>query len=231
MHPLPLPRAFSLLFLSVSVFGGGMGCEDKDADSTTAVEICGDGIDNDENALTDCEDGACASLAECQDGDSADTAGDTGDTGDTTVAWPALVLNEFMASNSSTIADASGAWPDWIELYNPTDAAVSLGGWSLTDDLLIPDKHVLDASLSVPAGGFLLLWADNDLDEGAAHIDFKLSADGEQLGLFAPDGTALDSLEFGPQLTDLSTARQPDGAATWIVTDAPTPGESNGTAR
>ena len=30
----------------------------------------------------------------------------------------ALVINEFMASNGSTVADPQGQYDDWIEIYN-----------------------------------------------------------------------------------------------------------------
>jgi hypothetical protein len=36
-----------------------------------------------------------------------------------------LRINEIMASNSSTISDEDGDQPDWIEIYNPTEAAVN----------------------------------------------------------------------------------------------------------
>ncbi|NQV31551.1 MAG: lamin tail domain-containing protein, partial [Phycisphaeraceae bacterium] len=50
-----------------------------------------------------------------------------------------VLINEFMASNS-TIADAAGQYDDWIELHNPTDHPVDVGGMSLTDDLSQPDR-------------------------------------------------------------------------------------------
>ncbi len=45
-----------------------------------------------------------------------------------------VVINEFMASNGSTIADEDGDYPDWIELYNAGSEPVNLEGWGLTDD-------------------------------------------------------------------------------------------------
>ncbi|MEY4813958.1 MAG: hypothetical protein RLZZ162_1031, partial [Verrucomicrobiota bacterium] len=29
------------------------------------------------------------------------------------------VITEFMASNTTTLADEDGAFPDWIEIFNP----------------------------------------------------------------------------------------------------------------
>jgi len=39
-----------------------------------------------------------------------------------------LCINEFMASNSSTVADPQGKYEDWIEIYNKGDQSVSLMG-------------------------------------------------------------------------------------------------------
>lgn len=204
---------FSLLF----------GCGDKDgttpSDGGASDGGAGDGGASDGGG----GDGGGGGATDGGGGD-----GGGGDGGGGTESWPMLVVNEFMASNGRTIADESGAWPDWVELYNPSSRVVELEGWTISDDAAVPDKHVLDASLRIPAGGFLLLWADDDDKDGPLHLDFKLSATGEQLVLSAPDGTLIDFVEFGKQLTDVSAARKPDGGSTWVLTDAPTPGWTNG---
>src|SRR5215470_5895915 len=38
-------------------------------------------------------------------------------------------LNEFMAANSGVLRDEDGDSSDWIEIYNPSENAVSLAGW------------------------------------------------------------------------------------------------------
>ena len=133
-----------------------------------------------------------------------------------------------MASNSSTVQDEGGAYPDWIELYNAGSETVDLGGWTITDDLDEPDKHPFPSELSIEPGGFLLLYADDDEDEGPRHVGFNLSAEGESIGLYRPDGGAIDELDFGAMAQDVAQARVPDGSDSWEVTDSPTPGESNG---
>jgi hypothetical protein len=150
-------------------------------------------------------------------------ADDTGTPSDV----PAVVINEFMASNATIIADDEGGFADWIELYNGGDAAVDLSGWFITDDLASPEKHVLGA-ITIPAGGYVLLWADDDILDGDDHLSFKLSGDGEDLALYTPEGAAADELTYQAQTTDQSAARFPDGGETWAITDAPTPGASNG---
>jgi len=63
-------------------------------------------------------------------------------TGSTDSSDKGLVINEFMADNETTIEDPNepGEYPDWIELYNGSDSAVTLNGMYLTDDLGEPTK-------------------------------------------------------------------------------------------
>ena len=168
------------------------------------------------------------------DGGGADGGGDTGGDGggDTgggdggATTWAPVVVNEFMASNLSGLQDEAGAHPDWIALYNPTGADVSVAGWTMTDDLKVHDMWTLPA-LTVPAHGWLVLYADNDTADGDQHLGFSLSRKGEDLGLYAPDGTIMDELIYGEQATDNSAARVPDGTANWVITSHPSPGGAN----
>ena len=68
-------------------------------------------------------------------------------------------INEFMSSNSTTIADEDGMYEDWIELHNPTAAAVNLAGWGLSDDPALPFQWTFPAGISIAPGGHLLVWA------------------------------------------------------------------------
>jgi hypothetical protein len=129
----------------------------------------------------------------------------------------ALVINEFMASNSSNsgIQDPQGQYDDWIEIYNFGDIDVNIGGMYLTDDLNDPTKWQIPdgfpSQTTINAHGFLLIWADKDTQDGPLHVGFSLSKDGEQIGLFAADGSSLiDGLTFGEQTTDISYGRYPD---------------------
>ena len=143
-----------------------------------------------------------------------------------------LVINEFMASNQTTIADPEGEYDDWIEIYNTSNEPVDISGFYLTDDLSdltcwqIPSEY--PDSTTIEPHGFLLLWADRDCEDGILHLNFKLSADGEQIGLIAPNGfTIIDSLTFGEQSTDISFGRSNDGDSLWQFFETPTPGSSN----
>ena len=113
------------------------------------------------------------------------------------ILWPlpanALVISEFMAANTITIADDDGDFSDWVELYNQSGGAVPLDGYYLTDEPAVPNKWRFP-SVSLPAGGRLLVWAsDKNRTDPAAplHANFKLSASGEYLALIAPDGVSV----------------------------------------
>lgn len=154
-----------------------------------------------------------------------DSAGDTADPQGEPGPPVRLFINELMPANDGAV-DLDGSTPDWVELYNPGSEVVALGGFSITDDLDEPRKVVLDPSLEVPAAGFLVLWASGE--EGAAeHLPFKLSSEGEAVGIFFPDGTPADRIEFGAMSDNLALARTEDGGDEWAVTITPTLGEAN----
>ena len=149
---------------------------------------------------------------------------------DATANQFALRINEYVASNATGLQDPNepGEFPDWIEIYNPTDQAVSLNGLALTDNLDNPDKSVISTGLSIPAFGFLVFYADNEPAQGKRHLDFALSGGGEEIGLYdVSTQMAIDARVFGPQQTDVSEGRSPDGVDSWKQFAVPTPGQSN----
>lgn len=156
-------------------------------------------------------------------------AGCSGDSVDDSVL-PDVVINEFLASNATGLTDATGAFPDWVELFNRSDVPVDLAGFTLTDDLSFPTKWVFPAGTQIAAGGYLIVFCDGDVADGPLHASFSLSAQGESIGLYAPParGSApLDELDFDAQVTDVSSARIPNGGDTWQPASPPTPGAPN----
>ena len=149
-----------------------------------------------------------------------------------------LFINEFMASNDYGPVDENGDHDDWIEIYNAGEEDVDIAGMYITDDLADLTAWQIPAGKSdettIPSGGFIVLWADKEPEQGVLHVDIKLSGDGEQIGLTDVDGTTvLDSLTYGEQTTDISYGRIPDGEDTWEYfgagyTSMPTPGTANG---
>src|SRR4030042_5416870 len=143
-----------------------------------------------------------------------------------------LVINEVMASNRSINKDFQGQYDDWIEIYNSGNTAVNVGGMYLTDDLSIPNKWRFPtntpSATTIPAHGYLLIWADENTADSGLHANFKLSADGEDIALFNTNGNSLiDSITFNKQTADISYGRYPDGSNTWQYMASPTPGRKN----
>ncbi len=135
-----------------------------------------------------------------------------------------VFINEWMAGNTDSLADpADGDFEDWFEIYNPGTNAVDLAGYYLSDTLGNPFRYLITTNGPhiIPAGGHLLVWADDETAQNIAngipradlHVDFSISLQGEILGIFAADGTAIDTVTFGTQTNDVSQGRYPDGGA------------------
>lgn len=142
-----------------------------------------------------------------------------------------IYINEICADNDAFNQDEAGDNDDWLELYNPTGSPVDISGWYLTDDEGNPGKWQIPATTTIAAGGFLLVWCDDEAGEGAYHASFSLSAGGEFTGLYGPDGyTPVDTHTYGSMNTDWSEARDTDGSASWVTHTIPTPDASNNTS-
>jgi hypothetical protein len=144
-----------------------------------------------------------------------------------------IVINEFSASNSE-IADEFDETDDWIELYNAGSTAVDLAGFYLTDDLTNKTKFKLaeDAGEEtvIGPGEYKVLWADEQMHQGPLHVNFKLSADGESIGLYqiTANGTnILDEVTYSTQQQNVSSSRIPNATGPFIPTSTMTPGEEN----
>lgn len=158
-----------------------------------------------------------------------------GGTNDSRSAPLNVLINEWMADNSAGILDPANNRPDdWFELYNPGADPVDLGSCYLTDTSLDKFQFQIpnNGRYTIAPRGFLLVWADgltgaNNTNTAELHTNFKLNKAGEAIGLFAADGTQIDYVTFGPQTTDVSMGRFPDGAASVSIMIRPTPGAAN----
>jgi len=142
-----------------------------------------------------------------------------------------IVINEFLTRNVTGIRDEQGQVEDWLELYNTAKNGVDVGGMYLTDNATTPTEWQIPANNVIPAGGTLLIWLDNDPNDGPLHATFKLTSLGEAVFLFDKDGkTRIDSAAFGIQVGDVSTGRLMDGLGQWVTFATPTPRALNAPA-
>jgi hypothetical protein len=123
-----------------------------------------------------------------------------------------LVINEIMAENLNGIVDSDGDTSDWIELHNRGSNAVSLLGWTLTDDAAISGQWTFP-DITLGAGQYLLVFAsgkDRVTTTGTNHTGFLLGS-GEYLGLYNANLPHLVVDEFAPaypvQRGDISWGR------------------------
>jgi len=144
-----------------------------------------------------------------------------------------IVINE-VSTRPSSAHDNAGDAEDWIELLNTGSEAVNLTGLYLTDNLNQKTKHKLLAGTNnemvLAPGQYKVFWADEELNEGADHLSFKLSADGEAVGLYQiVDGVVnvLDEYFYNEQTEAGSFSRLPDGNGPFEFTIAVTPGAPN----
>ena len=127
-----------------------------------------------------------------------------------------VVINEVCTSNVSCCMDENGQYPDWIEIYNPTQEPVDISGYVVnkTTDLkkekfTIPEGTILDA------GSFYLF-----------DPVFTVGTKGGTLNLLDVEKHYIDRVTVPKLKYDTTYARQADGADSWEIR-TPTPGYSN----
>ena len=106
-----------------------------------------------------------------------------------------VVINEVAWAGTATNSS-----DEWIELYNPTDSAVDLSGWTLTFG-----KNTIDlgeaANTIVEAGGYFLLERTDDETVSDIPADLiytgSLSNDGTTLSLLDKTGKVVDTANNG----------------------------------
>ena len=144
-----------------------------------------------------------------------------------------LIINEFSASGND-YQDEYGESDDWIELYNNGAAPIDLTGFFVTDNLDNKTKHRIRAGLAgetiLQPGEYRILWADEQPFQGPLHLNFKLSADGEEIGIYQMAGTNLvkvDEFVYGAQKTNTSYSRIPNLTGPFLETSKFTPMAEN----
>ena len=146
----------------------------------------------------------------------------------TDAALSDLAINEILVGNASTNIDpAYTNYSAWIELYNSGTAAVAVGGLrliSLREGRTTPDTFVLPSGTSIAAGGYLIIWADEQ--NSGLHTPFELDMDGGLIELRTATGELIDGVTLTPQTPDVAYGRTASG---WAYFGQPTPGAANTT--
>ena len=141
-----------------------------------------------------------------------------------------LVINEIMQSNIECTMDDIHEFPDsWVELYNPTDAAIDLKDYKISNKNKASKAWQLP-SKSIPAKGFILVYCDKE--EKGLHTSFRLeSGKGCQVYLFK--GSSKEPVDSLPEALkkmpapDIAYGRKTDGDEKWGYQLTATPGKAN----
>ena len=134
----------------------------------------------------------------------------------------ALKVNEWLANPMRG--------EDWIELANTGSEPVEISLFGVSDTMPTPLKHRLPklSYLGIGEHAFLRLTADENLELGADHVGFKLSAAGEAVVLSDAQGRLIDAVTFGPQALGVASGLLPDGATNVVLfPSSSSPGKSN----
>lgn len=137
----------------------------------------------------------------------------------------AVLINELVAKNDTTLNDSDGDASDWIELRNPGAGSISLDGWTISDDA----EGWTFPQVNIAGGGYLVIFASSkDRLGNQLHTNFRLSSGGETLTLRDDNGMQVDQLAFPSLLDDESFGRSGQGAIGLLA--SATPGQANSAA-
>ncbi len=93
---------------------------------------------------------------------------------------PGIVINEALTHTDPPLVD-------YIELHNPTAAAVDLAGWFLTDSAAFPKKFQIPADTMIEPGGYRVFTeADFNPTPGVGN-SFTLDSHGEEVYVLSGD--------------------------------------------
>jgi len=148
--------------------------------------------------------------------------------GDPELEVAEILINEVLAHTDLPAVDA-------VELYNPSDEAVDVSGWYLTDDRAEPMKCELPEGSVIPAGGYLTVteavFASEELGENA----FRLDSHGDEIWLYSGDGDGVltgyrHGFAFGDSDNGVSFGRMLDSTGReWLAfLEAVSLGRENG---
>ena len=141
-----------------------------------------------------------------------------------------VYISEMLGSNQSGKKALDGNYYDWVEVHNASSAAINLSGYGLSNNPKNPAKWVFP-DVTLAPNEYLVLYASglNKADgqkKNDLHLNFSISAAGENLFLFDETGKLVDKLSAGFFLPDVSYGRSPADERAYYT--EPTPGNANG---
>jgi signal peptidase I len=163
------PAVHTYPVISKLTFGSGSG-SNVNAGNTTSLTV----VNNNPQSAT-------SGNASSSNGGNA-TSGNASNTSDTNI--------NFNVSNGSS---SSAALPT-VTLYNPTDTAIDLSGWTLSDDT---------STRSLPSGSSSVLASKGSIELSWPQAN-GLSRNGDRLILRSNSATVVDSLSWGADISQMN---------------------------
>lgn len=138
-----------------------------------------------------------------------------------------LMISEVMTSNTAYLQAASGTACDWVELYNNSQTAVDLSGYTLADSRSKLEKYPLPQYTLPPGERICILLCEDEaqLPSGYFRLGFSLSASGDALYL-SRDGIVEDHVLL-PELPANTAYGRAPGSCGFSLLASPTPGKAN----
>lgn len=146
---------------------------------------------------------------------------------------PKLRITELLAVNDNVNKDEFGEYDDWFELYNEDTKTVNLSGMFVSNNFNNPRAFKLP-SVNIAPGEYKIFWADNTPTQGNWHVDFKLAASGEEVGIFETvdhGNVLIHGWKYGLMSADVSMGFMPETGTAPEYLKSPTPGASNATSQ
>ncbi len=138
-----------------------------------------------------------------------------------------LIITEIQSANIDQHIDPSWNFGSWIELYNPTDKAITLTGCYLSDDATKLKKAKINHAVAVPAKGYQILWFEHYSQYAPSQIDLELDMDGGTLYFSRSNGRKLFEINYPPAIARCSYARKTVDSDEWGWSCTPTPADGN----
>jgi len=136
------------------------------------------------------------------------------------------IISEMMTSNKSAYPSSDGEYYDWVEIFNPTQRAINLEGYGLSDKKDEPGNYVFPSVVLQP-GQFTVVFLSGGAIEDEMHARFKLSSAGETVSLFDTQQKLLDSITVGHLAPNIAYTRNLAKLDEWEEKDYYTPGFYN----
>jgi hypothetical protein len=143
----------------------------------------------------------------------------------------AMKINEVVLVNVESLADESGKFPAWIELYNTSDKTVDLSGVFLSNSLIDPEVWAFPSipETKVPPKGYIVVFADGDVDNADdLHASFVIAPGFLQLAY--NKGSHVATFNAANAAPDMAIGLTPDGLGTFTYLEEATPGAVNSAA-